>query len=235
MKDETRLELRTQWFPTKESAERSLAMQLEYLVNQPGTQGEDSMAEIAWAGGDIQHVLADLPSVAPARVRRELQRLLQPWPQGRYSGAYSRSGGILNLFTPPWDEEQDEVWQRLRSAWKARSFADENAKRAALAEAGQRWNETPHPFFAGLAPAQVMVGGGPQEAKLADEFLAQVQRELGNREYHGDGDALLKTLLLLRGWQVQPQRDGRTPMQIIQAERHELLVHRQRALAARKP
>jgi hypothetical protein len=45
---------------------------------------------------------------------------------------------------------------------------------------------------------------------------------------------LIKTLMLLRAWQAQPQRAGRTPMQIILAERNELLARRQRALAARK-
>jgi|BarGraNGADG00212_2_1021979.scaffolds.fasta_scaffold30900_2 hypothetical protein len=234
VKDQNRLEVRTQWFPTQQSGERSLTLQLESVLNQPGAQDESSMAETAWSTGDIQQALADLLPVGPARVRRELQRLLQPWPQRRYAAAYGRSGGILNLFTPPWDEKQDEVWHRLRTAWKARNFADEKSRRAALAEVEQQWNETAHPFFAGLTPAHVMVGGGPQEAKLANEFLSLAERRLGKGDYQGDGEALIKTLMLLRGWQVQPQRDGRTPMQIILAERNELLARRKRALVARK-
>jgi hypothetical protein len=103
-----------------------------------------------------------------------------------------------------------------------------------LAELEQQWNNTPHPFFAALTPAQVMVGGGLQERKLADEFLTQVERTLGKQEYAGEGDALIKTLMLLRGWQVEPQRNGQTPMQIIMAERAELLARRARALAERK-
>jgi hypothetical protein len=234
VKDQNRLEVRTQWMPTQQPGERFLNLQLESVLNQPGAQGESSMAEIAWSGGDLQRALADLPPVVPARVRRELQRLLQPWPQGRYAAVYGRSGGILNLFTPPWDEEQDEVWQGLRTAWEARDFADEQSRRAALAEAERQWNQTAHPFFAGLTPAQVMVGGGPQEAKLAEELLGLAERRLGKGEYQGDGEALIKTLMLLRAWQAQPQRAGRTPMQIILAERNELLARRQRALAARK-
>ena len=232
--DPSQLEIRTQWFPTQESAERSLAMRLEFLVNQPGAEGGRSLAETAWLGGDVQLALADLPSVVPARVRRDLQGLLQPWPPGRYVAAYRRSGGLLNLFTPPWDEKQDLVWRSLHSVWKAQSFRDEDARRVARAEAEQQWNQTPHPFFAGLTPTQVMIGGGLQETKLADEFLDLIVRRLGKQEYRGDGDALIKTLLQLRSWQVQPQRDGRTPMQIIQAERTELLARRQRALAARE-
>jgi hypothetical protein len=234
VEDPYSLELRSLWFPTQASAERSLLMQVEFAVNQPGVHGECSMAEIAWSTGDIRQALADLPPIVPAGVRREYQRLLQPWPEGRYLAAYGRSGGILNLFTPAWGEKQDDLWHQGRAAWKAQNFADENTRRAALAEVEQQWNETPHPFFAGLTPAQVMVGGGPQEAILADELLAQVQRDLGQREYAGEGEVLIKTLMLLRSRQVQPQRDGRTPMQIILAERAELLARRQRALAARR-
>ena len=66
---------------------------------------------------------------------------------------------------------------------------------------------------------------------MAEELLSLIDRRLGKQEYRGDGDALIKTLLQLRGWQVQPQRDGRTPMHIILAERAELLARRERALS----
>ena len=238
-----RIEVRARSFPTRASAERFPLMELEFAVNQPGDKGAPSMAEIAWSTGDIQQALADLPPIVPPPVRREFKRLLQPWPQGRYSKAYRRSGGILNLFTPPWDERQDEVWNKWLSEWQARTlraepqgeaFADDKARQAALAELEQQWNNTPHPFFAGLTPAQVMVGGGTQEAKLADEFLTQIERTFAKREFLGEGDALIKTLLLLRGWQIEPQRNGQTPMQIVLAERNELLARRARALAERK-
>ena len=74
VKDQNRLEVRTQWFPTQQSGERSLTLQLESVLNQPGAQDESSMAETAWSTGDIQQALADLLPVGPARVRRELQR-----------------------------------------------------------------------------------------------------------------------------------------------------------------
>jgi hypothetical protein len=77
-------------------------------------------------------------------MRREFQRLLQPWPPGRYVEAYRRSGGILNLFTPPWSEKQDEVWNNLLAKWKAKTFADDSARRAALTGLEQQWNNTPH-------------------------------------------------------------------------------------------
>jgi hypothetical protein len=233
--DQPKLELRTRSYPTRASAERSPLMEFEFAVNQRGNKGEPSMAEIAWSTGDIKLALADLPSVVPPRVRREFQRLLLPWPPGRYVEAYRRSGGILNLFTPPWGEKQDEVWNKMLAGWKATTFADDSTKQAALSELELQWNNTPHPFFAGLTPAQVMIGGGPQEAKLAEEFLTQVERKFATQEFVGEGDALIKTLMVLRGWQVEPQRNGQTPMQIITAERNELLARRARALAERKP
>jgi hypothetical protein len=207
-------------------------MEIEFSINAPSEKGGPSMAEIAWSTGDLKKALAELPPVVPGRVRKEFQRLLRPWSPGRYSEAYRRSGGILNVFTPPWSEKLDEVWNQWLVEWQAQTFADEGSRRSALVELEQQWNQTPHPFFAGLTPAQVMVGGGPQEAKLADEFLTHVERTLAKRAFEGEGDALIKTLLLLRGWQVEPQQNGQTPMQIIRAERNELFARRTQALAA---
>ena len=202
-------------------------------MNQSGNKDEPGLAEIVWTTGDIKRALAELPSIVPARIRREFQRLLQPWPAGRYVEAYRRSGGILNLFTPTWGEKQDEMWSKMLAERQAATFADERARRAALIELEQQWNTTPHPFFAGLTPAQVMIGGGPLEAKLADEFLTQIERTLAQQSFVGEGAALIKTLLLLRGWQVEPQRGGQTPWQIIMAERSDFLLRRERALADR--
>jgi hypothetical protein len=229
-----RLEIKIRSYPTRAAAERFPLMELEFAGNAQGDHGEPSMAEIAWATGDLQKALAGLPPLVPGRVRKEFQRLLHPWSPGRYVQAYRRSGGILNLFTPPWGEKQDELWVKLVAEWKAKTFADDKARQAALADLEQRWNHTPHPFFAGLTPAQVLVGGGSQEVKLADEFLTHMERTLAKRTFEGKGDGLIKTLLLLRGWQVEPQRDGQTPAQIILAERTELLARRTRALAERK-
>ena len=108
-------------------------MQLEFLVNQPGTQGECSLAEIAWSEGDIQATLADLPAGGAARSSTPFTALAAR----ALRAAYGRLGGILNLFTPPWGEKQDFAWHSLRSAWKAQSFHDENARRVARVEAEQ--------------------------------------------------------------------------------------------------
>jgi len=231
--DQPMLQLRTRWFPTRVSGERSMLMEIEFAVNGRA-KDKPSMSEIVWATGNIKQFLADLPPIVPPRVRREFERLLQPWRQGRYTEAYHRTGGILNLFTPPWGEQQDEVWNKMLAEWRAKIFADDQARRSTLAELEQRWNNTPHPFFAGLTPAQVMIGGGAQEAKLADEFLTQIEKTFGKREFPGEGDMLIKTLLLLRGWQVEPQPNGQTPQQIILTERAELLDRRARVLAERK-
>lgn len=109
-----------------------------------------------------------------------------------------------------------------------------DARQEALQALEQQWNTTPHPFFAGLIPAQVMVGGGFQEGELAQEFLQQLKRMFDGRPFESEGEALVKTLTLLRGWQCQPRKDGRTPLEIIIAERNELLARRARALEEAK-
>jgi hypothetical protein len=134
------------------------------------------------------------------------------------------------VFTPPWGEEQDEVWAEMVAKWKAQTFPNSQARQEALRALEQQWNTTPHPFFAGLTPAQVMVGGGPQEAELADEFLRRLTRMYDGRPFASEGEALIKTLTLLRGWQCQPRKDGQTVPDIIVAERNKLLARRARTL-----
>ncbi|MBC8447570.1 MAG: hypothetical protein H8D78_07455 [Chloroflexi bacterium] len=227
------LELKTLWFPTQAAGERSFLMNLEFSLNHRGPEDQPSLAEVACSSGSVDQALALLPPIVPRQTRRIMRRLLRPWPQGRYSEAYDRSGGILNLFTPPWGQAQDEVWAGMVAEWQAQSFPDGQAGQAALRALEQRGNTTPHPFFAGLTPAQVMVGGGPREADLSAEFLDRLAQTFERRPFPSEGQALIKTVLLLRGWQCQPQRDGRTIVQIIIAERDELLARRARALAQR--
>jgi hypothetical protein len=218
------------WVPTEVAGERVFWMSLEFSLNRRPKGGRPSVAEVAWSSGSVEEALIELPSVVPERIRREAQRLVRPWPEGRYTDAYRRSGGILNVFTPPWGEEQDEVWAERVAAWKAQTFPNDHARQEAFRALEQQWNTTPHPFFAGLTPAQVMVGGGPQEAELADEFLRRLTRTYDGRPFASEGEALVKTLTLLRGWQCQPRKDGRTVPDIIVAERNKLLARRARAL-----
>ena len=220
------LEVRHHWFPTRASAGRAFLMNLEFSLNQRPEGDRPSLAEVAWSTGDIEEALSILPPFMPKETRGSMKRLLQPWPRGRVSEAYSRSGGILNLFTPPWGEAEDEGWAGMLSGWQAETFAGDQARQEALRALEQRWNATPHPFFAGLTPSQVMVGGGPQEAGLAGEFLTQLARTYGGQPFESEGAALIKTLTLLRGWQSEPRRDGWTVRDIIVAERSALLARR---------
>jgi hypothetical protein len=224
-----RLELTTHWFPTRASGERLFAMQIEYSLNGYPDLDHPSFVEIALTSG-VDEALAALPSFLPKNVIREARRLLQPWPDGRYTDAYQRTGGILNLFTPPWGEQEDEVWAAMLAEWKVIAFADEGAGQEALQALEQRWNHTPHPFFAGLTPAQVMAGGGHEEAELSNEFLRHITEMFDGQPFESEGMMLNSTLMLLRGWSCQPREDGRTPLEIIVAERNELLARRERAL-----
>ena len=222
------LQLTTYWLPTRASGERLFSMQVEFSLNQRPKGNQPCIAEVACSSGSIDQALSILPSIIPEKTRREMRRLLRPWPSGRYTGAYRRSGGILNLFTPPWDGQQDKVWAGMLANWEAATFADANARQEALRALERQWNTTPHPFFAGLTPAQVMVGGGPQEAELSREFLEQLTHMYDGHSFESEGEALIKTLMVLREWQCQPREGGRTVLDIILAERSELLARRQR-------
>jgi len=48
------------------------------------------------------------------------------------------------------------------------------------------------------------------------------------RSFESEGEALIKTLMLLRGWECQPGKDGQTLRDVIAAERDELLARRAR-------
>lgn len=222
-----RLEVTSLWFPTRISGERQAPMGYEYAVNVGPENGEvPSMAEIVWATGDIDQAMARLPAVVPSSMRRIARHLLQPWPEGRYTEAYHRTGGILNLFTPSWGEPEDIVWQALLSRWQATDYADADERQNAFRALGQEWNITPHPFFAGLTPAQVMVGGGLQESELARAFLKELARQLEGQPFPSEGAALVRTLSLLRSWELSPRNDDRSPREIILAERTQLLERR---------
>ncbi len=221
-----KLQTTSYWFPTKASSERLFSMLTEFSMNGYPKANQPSFAEIVWSSGDVEQAVSLFPAVVPEMTRREARRLLQPWPKGRYTEAYRRSGGILNMFTPLWGEQEDEVWAEMMTGWKAQTFANADARQKALQALEQRWNMTPHPFFAGLTPAQVMVGGGHQENKLAREFLKRLTETFDGQPFESEGQALTRTLMLLRIWACQPRNDGLTPLDIIVDERNDLLARR---------
>ncbi len=218
------------WFPTKASSGRLLSMFTEFSMNGHLNFDEPGYAEIVWSCGDVEQAISLFPDIVPEMTRSEARRLLQPWPQGRYTTAYHRSGGILNMFTPLWGEAEDEVWADVVTGWRARTFDDASARQEALRALEQRWNTTPHPFFAGLTPAQVMVGGGHQESELAREFLELITQRFDGRSFDSEGQSLTQTLILLRDWECHPRDDGQRPRDIIVAERNELLALREHTL-----
>ena len=224
------VELHQLWFPTRASGKRSFLMNLEFGVNQIPKGDELSMAEVAWSTGDVEEALSMLPALVPTETRGRMKQLLQPWPTGRYMDAYQRSGGILNLFTPPWGEAQDEVWAEMVAGWEATSYPDDQVRQEALNALEQQWNASPHPFFAGLTPAQVMVGGGAREQALATEFLERIAGMLDGSPFRSEGEALTRVVLMLRAWEYEPRRRGLTPRKIIVAERDKLLARRARVL-----
>ena len=230
VEDQPIVELQQLWFPTRASGERSFLMNLEFGVNQIPKGDELSMAEVAWSTGDVEEALSMLPAIVPTETRGRMKQLLQPWPTGRYTDAYHRSGGILNLFTPSWGEAQDEVWAEMVAGWEATTYPDDETRQEALNELEQQWNASPHPFFSGLTPAQVMVGVGAREQVLATEFLERIAGMLDGRPFRSEGEALTRVVLVLRAWECEPRRRGMTPRKIIVAERDKLLARRARVL-----
>jgi hypothetical protein len=207
-----------------------LVMNLEFNLNQIPKDSRLSMAEMALATGDVEAVLLEVPDAVPPEIKRRLREMLQPWPEGRYTTAYSRSGGILNVFTPAWGEDQDEVWAGMVAGWEATSYPDEETRREALRELGEEWNRTPHPFFAGLTPEQVMVGGGPREEALSREFLDHLSEQFDTLIFESEGVALNRTVVMLRGWQCEQVARRRSIRDVIVAERDELLARRARVM-----
>ncbi|MGD8465277.1 MAG: hypothetical protein PVI09_15540 [Anaerolineae bacterium] len=216
--------------PTSDAGERVFWMSLEFSLNRPLKKRQPTIAEVALSSGSADEALLALPSVVPPKIRKDAQLLLRPWPDGRYTDAYRRSGGILNVFTPPWGDSEDDVWAEMIAELERKTFPDDEDRQEAHRALEKQWNTTPHPLFAGLTPAQVMVGGGPQEAELAEGFLQQLTRTYDGRPFEGEGEALIKTLTLLRRWQSQSRKDGQMIQDIIVAERNELLARRARVL-----
>ena len=116
------------WVPTEAAGERLFWMSLEFSLNKRPKGNQPSIAEVAWSSGSTDEALLALPSIVPEKIRRDAQRLIRPWPDGRYTDAYQRSGGILNVFTPPWGEPQDEVWAKMVTGWEAETFPSEQAR-----------------------------------------------------------------------------------------------------------
>jgi hypothetical protein len=227
-----RLEVFSYWSPTRLAVQRANEMQIEFSLNQLGAM-EYSVAEVAWRTGDLGEALSVVPQGMSPGSLRTMRHLLQPWPRGRYSEAYNRTGGVLNYLTPPWNTQQDEVWAEMVAQWKATSFPDDEARVQAMRDLEQAWNHRPHPFFAGLTPAQVMVGGGELERALARDFLDRLTAKFDGKGHESEGHALVQSLILLRAWQFRPQPDGRRPIDVILAERSELLARRAHILGER--
>jgi hypothetical protein len=116
------------------------------------------------------------------------------------------------------------------AGWEATRYPDEQTRQEALNALEQQWNASPHPFFAGLTPAQVMVGGGAREQALATEFLERIAEMLDGHPFRSEGEALTHVVLMLRAWECAPRRRGMTPRKIIVAERDKLLARRARVL-----
>ncbi len=222
------------WIPTLEANEKLTKMLMENSLNSPYKDGRLSLAERFWATGNSAASLKTLPSNTARELKRYARKLLRPWPKGRYTPSYRRSGGILNIFTPPWGKQEDELWEAMLDEWRRQDFPNDTERQEARRALKQKWNHTPHPFFARLTPAQVMIGGGEQEAELTKEFTKKLNNQFSRRQFESEGQALVDTLTFLRAWAIAPGKDGQTPSEIIIAERTALLARREELIQQRE-
>lgn len=133
---------------------------------------------------------------------------------GRLVDAYRCSGGLLSALVDRPTEADDDVWRAL----------------AGRPDADAVWNDTPSPLFANLTPAEVWAGGGPEELRLARQFMTAFSAEARNRR-GSVADHIQHALLSLRHWQRLPTADGRTPSQIIHEERRHILARKRQIIA----
>jgi len=220
----------TIWLPSQDSAARWVWLCMESNLHRPLSKGGPSLSEMVWATGDIALALAKIPASTTSDVRARTGALLAPWPKGRYTLAFRRSGGILNLFSPLWDGEED-VWKRMVAMEKESMGGQGYEPSLRLQHA---WNHTPLSRLGGLTPAQAMVGVGPQEADLTRDFLVLLEEECGERAFEYEEELLETAFEFLWDWRENLDAEGLPLFEVVVAERSALLARREELMATRR-
>ena len=216
-------QLTSYWLPTQDAVARWRALMPETNLHRHPREGGPSLSEIAWMTGDSSSAISSLPQDMTSEIMASMVALLAPWPDGRYTQAFQRSGGILNLFRPLWRGEREPVWEAMRSMWKVQT---KERRDRPWFELQQAWNHTPLPVLSGLSPAQAMVGIGPQEADLSFDFLAELERNCAECGFADEDEALQVSVDLFDDWQEHLAADGHSLLETVLAERSALLARR---------
>ncbi len=137
-------------------------------------------------------------------------------PSSEYRQAVRKADQVLSISDI---EVRSDNWQQLALDW----FAPDEPDRSEMAR-----YIAAHERQLGVAWARELLR--LEVLFQAEESLKQLTRMYDGHAFESKGEALIKTLMLLRGWQCQPQENGQTVLDIIVAERNELLSRRARAL-----
>jgi len=224
--------------PTEEAGERLFADSAEQWVNRPSERLDGRTPwEVALTPAGRARVEAllregDLGPVEPATQARLLAALRPPpAPGARLLEAFRCGGGLLNLFNPYPDEDDDERWPALLAG-----LPEGEGREEALARARLAWNHTPNEVLASLTPTQAWAGTGRREFELITAFQRDWTAESEGMTWPTKGAMLSDALLCLRRWQVRP-RVGlrrRSAEAVVREEREETLRWKQARLEERR-
>ncbi|RCV64815.1 hypothetical protein C5S53_06960 [Methanophagales archaeon] len=201
-------------FPTKESAEKTLIIQIECNLNMPYSELKDRTPyEDVVLNKSATNFFNAFPVVKNAPVFKDYQRILSlTEKEFAYKSVYSKTGGVLNIFNPKIRESMDSDLKTLFSRCEEEK------------EAIRLWKYRPSELWSDLPPKLVWAGGGNIERELFLDFSQYLTRMVRRKEFDTRGDALITPIRNLREWQLQPNKicSGMAPIAAIIKEREEI-------------
>ncbi|EJO5349239.1 hypothetical protein NRP93_003405 [Clostridium botulinum] len=203
------------WIPNDEVAEKIILIQIECSLNEKYEKLENNTLFIeAMKRKDSSAVLEIAPKLKDTNILGLYERMLPLTKVDlMYASAYSKTGGVLNLFNGKISENMDIQFKELSS-----EFKDKN-------EVIKKWKDEPSELWSGLTPAQVWAGGGKVEKALLMDFLSKLTELMQGKQFSTKGAAFINCIDVLRTWQLNKNDicGGKTPMEAIIEERNLIL------------
>ncbi len=201
-------------FPTKESAEKILFIQIECSLNIPYSELNDRTPyEDVVLNKSATNFFNAFPIIKNAPVFKYYKRILSlSEKEFAYKSVYSKTGGVLNIFNPKIRESMDSELKTLFSR------CEEEKKAIRL------WKDRPSELWSNLPPKLVWASGGEIERELLLDFSQYLTRMVRRKEFDTRGDALITAIRNLREWQFQPNEicSGMAPIDALIKEREEI-------------
>lgn len=201
-------------FPTKESAEKILFIQIECNLNMPSSELNDRTPyEDVVLNKTATNFFNAFPVIKKAPVFKYYKRVLSLIEKEfAYKSVYSKTGGVLNIFNPKIKVSMDSKLKTLFSHCKEEQ------------EAIRLWKDRPSELWSDLPPKFVWAGGGEIERELLLDFSQYLTRMVRHKEFDTRGDAIIMAITNLREWQFLPNEvcSGMLPIDAIIEEREEI-------------